>query len=207
LGSNEGFRKGLHWGYGAREVAEKRPKRLRRRGGFQVDYAELRGSTILVRATNTWDKVARVDEVVLTEISPEPKTDDKKAIPCQWGTSGFNLANPSEVVEIELKPSKPLKEGYAYEIAVWRQLSDEEQEAQWNKYGPFVAYNKGIPRAYIYMNGKLVEPQARKEPLPERVSSVARALGAETSVEHHASIALGFSRIALVILRRLLLGW
>jgi hypothetical protein len=180
LAGDRRLREGLQWGYGINEVTGKRHLKRKRAGGFAVQWAELRGGAILVRAINTWHRPAAVGQVALTEIYPEPKgheinlliirletgTKDREAVPCEWRTSSFNLVNPTEAVEIEVKPSRPLKDGYAYEIAVWRQLSDEEQEAQWNKYGPFVAYNKGVPAAYVYTNGRLKKPQASKEPPP-----------------------------------------
>lgn len=160
-----------------------------------VEWAELRGGAILVRAINTWHSPARVSQVALTEIYPEPKrneinliimrletaTKEREAVPCEWRTLSFNFVNSAEAVEIEVKPSRSLKDGHAYEIAIWRQLSDEEQEAQWNKYGPFVAYDKGVAGAYVYTNGRLEKPQA---------SIVSLSIGLET-VDKRFCIACG----------------
>jgi len=129
---------------------------------------------------NNYGKPARVSGVEIDEIYPEPQekrffiivqSKDRERFPCDSKVQGFNLVNPDEIVEIEVRPLRPLKEEYGYEITVLRQLSDEEQERQWDRHGPFVAYDRGVPAAYVYRNGRLEEPQAKSESFPTDVEN------------------------------------
>ncbi len=154
------------WGYGfGREMAKREAEAKRRvrskAKGFVINLAELKDGLILVEAVNAHNKPARVAQVLMREIYPEPKVSkflggiisavkDGERLPCEWKVSGFNMVNPGELVEVMVKPKRPLKEGYGYEITVAMEQDSKEMPG-------FVDY-VGTPTVYIYSNGKLEGP-------------------------------------------------
>jgi len=163
LSDGRSFGEGLHWGYGFAEVTKRRPRKVIRRGGFKVESAELKHNLIVAKAVNAFEMPARVSRVAVTEIYPEPRErrlgvlvlrEDQERLPCKWSVLGLNLINPGETVEVEAKPLRPLREGYAYEITVEREWSSEEMDALMER-GPAHRFQTGIPATYLYTNGKL----------------------------------------------------
>jgi hypothetical protein len=172
------FGEGLHWGYGFSQVTKKKSRKTNLKGGFDVKSANFKDITISVKAVNSYHTPIRVNEVALTEIYPEPEVKkrlrglliqrkDREKLPCKWKVLGINVVNTGETVEIEVEPLRPLKNGYAYGIAVWRELSQAEVEAIIESPTQY-DYNIGTPAFYLYKDGKLLEPHAREQPLPVR---------------------------------------
>jgi hypothetical protein len=191
LTDGRGFGEGLQWGYGYSKASRRRPGRIKRRAGFDLESAEFKHASILVRAVNNHDRPARVKDVEVSEVYPEPKekrfgflvfSKDREKLPCDWEILGFNLVNPGEDVEVEIKPSRDLKDGYGYEIAVGREWSSEEMDALMER-GPAPSCYMGVPVAYLYKNGKLEEPQRRQTHPPHAGGSIEKrfciACGAE----------------------------
>jgi hypothetical protein len=185
LVSDGGFGEGLQWGFGyatvkesIEEVEEEEKSERRRKSarsiGFAVKSAEIMGSSILIRAINAWNRPARISTLVLTEIWPETKrglllSKDRESLRCEWRVRGFNLANPGEIITAELIPSRPLREGYAYEIAVGRGSSSEELD---EGHGIASAHVMGSPTAFVYRNGRLEQPQKSRELLTTETVSL-----------------------------------
>jgi ribosomal protein L40E len=155
------------WGYGfGREMAEKEAAEAKRKvksrdRGFVINSAELKNGLIFVEAVNAYNKPAKVAQVFMREIYPEPKvrkflggiisiTKGGERLPCEWKVSGFNMVNPGEIIEVIIKPKRLLKEGYGYEITVGMEQESKEMPG-------FIEY-VGTPTVYIYLNGKLKKP-------------------------------------------------
>ena len=154
------------WGYGfGREMAEREAEAKRKvkskAKGFVINSAEFKDGLIFVEAVNTHNKPAGVAQVFMREIYPEPKvrkflggiisvTKGEEGLPCEWKVSGFNMVNPGELIEVMVKPKRPLREGYGYEITV----AMEQESKEMPGLGEYV----GTPTFYVYSNGKLEKP-------------------------------------------------
>jgi hypothetical protein len=175
---DESFGEGLQWGFGyatakqsideaEEEEQSERRRKSSRSMGFAVKSAEIVNESILIRATNAWNRPARISTLTLTEIWHEAqkgllRSKDRESLRCVWRVQGFNLANPGEIIVAEVTPSRPLREGYAYETAVGRESSSEELDAG---HGIANAHVMGSPTAFVYRHGRLEEPQKSREPL------------------------------------------
>jgi len=158
-------------------MRDEKRQRGRRWSGFKVESAELHDSVIAVKATNTLDEPAQVSHIVITEIFPRPEErrflglftvrKDREAIPCEWKVSGFNLVPSGETVKVEVRPSRPLRDGYAYMIWVAREWTrDEESRMIGSSSGSYtLQFDRpmGIAGAYLYRNRRLMDVQTKKE--------------------------------------------
>ena len=158
-------------------VRDEKRQRGRRWSGFKVESAELLDGVIVVKATNTLDEPAQVSDVVVMEIFPQPEErrflgrftvrKDRERVPCEWKVSGFNLVPSGEIVKMEVRPSKPLRDGYAYMIWVAREWTrDEESRMIGSSSGSYtLQFDRpmGIAGAYLYKNGRLEDLRAKRE--------------------------------------------
>jgi len=158
-------------------MRDKKRQRGRRWSGFKVESAELHDGVIAVKTTNTSDEPAQVSHVVVTEIFPQPEErrflglftvrKDREAIPCEWKVSGFNLVSSGEMVKVEVRPSRLLRDGYAYMIWVAREWTrDEEARMIGSSSGSYtLQFDRpmGIAGAYLNKNGRLEDLRAKSE--------------------------------------------